>query len=217
VSDRTDEQAGGQEGEYLARGFLTVALVVLAVGALVLWLWLRPLREGPAQAVGLWLGCLLLVGGVVLVWSPAQRHHVAGRSRVREWLAVAVLVVISGLMALLGVVVTREDRRPALRELVEMAVAGQPVGFIEETTWAYQPRFTGGLGQRDWSVCRTYRVATGDPQEVAAQVEAALLAAGVDAGEVEHAPGDGTWRYSEVTVDSSNVVVCVLEVDPDAR
>lgn len=217
MSDRADEQAGGQEGEYVARGFLTVALVVLALGALALWLWLRPLREGPAQAVGLWLGCLLLVGGVVLVWSPAQRHHVAGRPRVREWLAVAVLVAISGLMALLGVVVTREDRRPALRDVVERAVAGQPVGFVEETTWAYQPRFTGGLGLKDWSVCRTYRVATGDPQAVVDAVEAALLAAGVDAGEVTHEPGDDTWRYSEVTVDASNVVVCVLEVDPEAR
>ncbi len=217
MSDRTDEQAGGQEGEYIARGFLTIALVVLAVGALVLWLWLRPLREGPAQAVGLWLGCLLLVGGVVLVWSPAQRHHVEGRARVREWLAVAVLVLVSGLMALLGVVVTREDRRPALRSLVETAVVDQPVGFVHETTWAYQPRFTGGLGRKDWSVCRTYRVAAGDPRLVVDHVEAALLAAGVDAGEVEHQPGDGTWRYSEVTVDGSDVVVCVLEVDPEAR
>ena len=217
MSDRTDDEAGGPEGEYLARGFLTVALVVLAVGALLLWLWLRPLREGPAQAVGLWLGCMLMVGGVVLVWAPAQRHHVRGRSRTREWLVVGVVVVVSGLMALLGVVVTREDRRPELREIVERAVADQPVGFVDETTWAYQPRFVGGLGRQDWSVCRTYRVATGDPQPVVDQVEAALRAAGVDAGEVEHVPGDGTWRYSEVTVDSSNVVVCVLEVDPEAR
>jgi uncharacterized membrane protein YidH (DUF202 family) len=217
VSGRAGDQADGQEGEYVARGFLTVVLVVVAVGALALWLWLRPLREGPAQAVGLWLGCLLMVGAVVLVWAPTQRHHERGRPRTREWLVVAGVVVVSGLMALIGVVVTREDRRPALRDLVESAVADQPVGFVGETTWAYQPRFVGDLGRKDWSVCRSYRVAAGDPQQVVAPVEVALLAAGVDAGEVEHVPGDGTWRYSEVTVDGPNVVVCVLEVDPEAR
>ena len=217
MSDRPEAQAGAQEGEYVARGFLTVALVVLAVGALALWLWLRPLREGAAQAIGLWLGCLLMVGAGVLVWSPVERRHAPGRPRVREWLAVAVLVAVSGLMALLGVVVTREDRRPELRRLVDAAVTAQPLAFVEETTWAYQPRFVGGLGRKDWSVCRTYGVASGDLRTVVGQVQAALAAEGVDAGDVPHVPGDGTWRYSEVTVDGSNVVICVLEVDPDAR
>ena len=78
MSDRPEAQAGAQEGEYVARGFLTVALVVLAVGALALWLWLRPLREGAAQAIGLWLGCLLMVGAGVLVWSPVESVNMTG-------------------------------------------------------------------------------------------------------------------------------------------
>ena len=65
-------------------------------------------------------------------------------------------------MALVGVLATREDRRPVLRDIVEMAVDGQPVTFERETTWAYQPRFVGGLGDSDWSVCRTF-VVTGPP------------------------------------------------------
>lgn len=217
MAGRADEDAGGHEAEYVARGFVTVALGVLAVGALALWLWLRPLREGPAQAVGLWLCCMLLIGGVVLVWSPARRHRDRDRPRTREWLVVVVVVAVSGLMALLGVVVAREDRRPALRVLVESAVTDEPLGFVGETTWAYQPRFTGDLGRKDWSVCRNYRVATGEPQPVLDRVEAALSAAGVAAGEERRRPGGGTWRYSQVTIDGSSIVVCVLEVDPEAR
>ena len=208
---------GADTWPWLVRGFVTVVVVVAALGALAVWLWLRPLREGPAQSFGLWLACMLLVGCAVLVWTPERRQPDAGSRRVREWLVVGALVAVSGLMALVGVLVTREDRRPVLRDIVDMAVEGQPVTFERETTWAYQPRFAGGLGNSDWSVCRTFAVA-GPPGAVAQHVTVELQNTGVELG--PHQPGDGTPRHGEVRVDGEvgdRLVVCVDEVDPANR
>ncbi len=202
---------------WMVRGFVTVVVVLAALGALAIWIWLRPLREGLAQSFGLWLACMLLVGCAVLVWSPERRRRAPGSHRVREWLVVGTLVAVSGLMALIGVLVTREDRRPALRDIVDMAVEGQPVTFEQETSWAYQPRFVGGLGNSDWSVCRTF-VVTGPTGPVAEHVTVALENEGVELG--PHRPGDDTPRYGEVRVEGQagdRLVVCVDEVDPANR
>jgi hypothetical protein len=71
------------------------------------------------------------------------------------------LLVSLGMVAF-GLVIARDDRRPALRHLVDRSVAGEPVAFEGERSWAYQPRYVGGLGNSDWSVCRTF-VVTGSP------------------------------------------------------
>ena len=166
---------------WMVRGFVTVAVAVAALGALAMWMWLRPLREGPAQSFGLWLACMLLVGCAVLVWSPERRRRAPDSHRVREWLVVGTLVAVSGVMALIGVLVTREDRRPARATSSAVAVDGQPVTFEQETPWAYQPRFVGGLGTSDWSVCRTF-VVTGPTGPVAEHVTVALQSEGVELG-----------------------------------
>ena len=81
----------------MVRGFVTVAVVVVAaLAALGVWLWLRPLREGPAQSFGLWLACMLLVGCAVLVWSPEHRRRATRLAPGPEWLVVGALVAASG-------------------------------------------------------------------------------------------------------------------------
>lgn len=197
---------------WMVRGFITVVVAVGPIGALAVWLWLRPLRDGAVQAVLLWLGCASFVGAMALVWWPhgdadhPYRHH--------RWL-LAGLIAISLIMAAFGLVVAREDRRPGLRHLVAVAVAGQPLAFERETTWAYQPRYVGGLGSSDWSVCRTF-VVTGDPNAVAQHVATELAAAGVGVGPVALG-GDASSSHGEVRVEgdqSDRLVVCVEEVDP---
>lgn len=206
---------------WMLRGFVSVVVVVVALAALAVWLWLRPLREGYVQAVLLWLGCALFVGVMALVWwpshdgegDPSQGHHR------HAWVVLVGLLAVSALMAELGIAVAREDRRPPLRELIATVVAGEPVTFAHEDTWAYQPRFVGGLGNSDWSVCRSYSV-TGDAPTVADRVAAALTAAGVDVGAGAHIAGDATPRYAEVRVEGpeeETLIVCVDEVDPDNR
>jgi hypothetical protein len=197
----------------MVRGFVTVAVVVAAFGALAVWLWLRPLREGLVQGIWLWLGCTLFVVVMAMVWWPDSDADHPQRHR---WAAVFALVV-SLAMAVFGMMVARDDRRPALRRVIDEVVAGQPVTFEDETNWAYQPRFVGGLGNSDWSVCRTF-VVSGPPGPVAERVTIALETAGVEVG--EHQPGDATPRYGEVRVEGElgdRLVVCVDEVDPANR
>jgi hypothetical protein len=205
---------------WMLRGFVSAVVVVVALGALAVWLWLRPLREGYTQAALLWLGCALFVGVTALVWWPTHHGEEARRGHHRHAGVVLVgLLAVSALMAELGIAVAREDRRPPLRELIATVVAGEPLRFEHEDNWAYQPRFEGGLGNSDWSVCRTFAVA-GDPAPVAGRVGAALATAGVDVGEGAHVVGDATPRYAEVRVDGAagdRLVVCVDEVDPDNR
>ena len=201
---------------WVLRGFVTVVVAVAALGSLAVWLWLRPLRQGLAQAVWLWLGCTLLVGVVALVWWPSHREHPAHR---HGWVVLVGLVSVSAVMAGFGVVVARDDRRPALRQLVVAAVAGQPVTFEHEQTWAYQPRYVGDLGDTDWSVCRTYRVG-GDPAGVVEHAADVLRAAGVGVGTDRAVAGQGSGRYAELRVegdDADRLVVCVDEVDPSRR
>lgn len=200
----------------MVRGFVTVVVAIAALGALAGWLWLRPLRGGFVQGMWLWLGCSLFVGVMAMVWWPS---HDEGHPHRHLWAVIVGLLAVSAIMAAFGVVVARDDRRPELRRLIAGAVATEPVVFENETSWAYQPRYVGDLGNTDWSVCRTYGV-SGDPSPVVDRVNAALLAAGVDAGIKVHTDGDGTWRYAEVRVGGDGgdrLVVCVDEVDPDQR
>lgn len=202
---------------WLLRGFVSMVVVVVALVALAVWLWLRPLREGVVQAAWLWLGCSLFVGAMAVVWWPS--HHPDQGHHRHAWLVVVGLLGISALMAELGFAVAREDRRPELRELITVVVAGEPVAFAHEDNWAYQPRFVGGLGNSDWSVCRTFSV-DGDAVALAARVRAALSAAGVDVGGEGRRDGGGAPRYAEVRVEGpagEQLVVCVDEVDPDNR
>jgi hypothetical protein len=200
----------------MVRGFVSVVVAIAALGALAVWLWLRPLREGFVQGVWLWLGCALLVGVMAMVWWPSHDEDHLHR---HVWVVVAGLLAVSGIMAAFGVVVARDDRRPGLRRLIDGIVATEPVAFENETSWAYQPRYVGACGNTDWSVCRTY-VVSGDPTPVVVDVHAALDAAGVDASPAVHTDGDGTWRYAEVRVEGEHgdrLVVCVDEVDPTRR
>jgi hypothetical protein len=199
----------------MVRGFVTVVVVVAALGALAVWLWLRPLREGVVQGIGLWFGCTLFVVVVAMVWWP---HSDAEHPHRHRW-AIVVALVFSLAMAGFGLIVARDDRRPALRRVIDDVVAGQPITFEDETSWAYQPRYVGGLGNSDWSVCRTF-VVTGPPGPVAEHATIALETAGVEVGEGSHQPGDDTPRYGEVRVEGARgdrLVVCVDEVDPANR
>ena len=199
----------------MVRGFVTVVVVVAAVGALAVWLWLRPLREGVVQGIWLWLGCTLFVVVMAMVWWP---HSDAEHPHRHRW-AVVFAVVVSVAMATFGLIVARDDRRPELRRVIDAVVAGQPVTLEDETTWAYQPRFVGGLGNSDWSVCRTF-VVTGPPGPVAEHVTIELVAVGVEVGDGAHEPGDTTPRYGEVRVEGDagdRLVICVAEVDPANR
>jgi hypothetical protein len=199
----------------MVRGFVTVAVVVAALGALGVWLWLRPLREGVVQGIGLWFGCTLFVVVMAMVWWPHSDEEHPHRHR---W-AVVFALLFSLAMAGFGLIVARDDRRSALRRVIVEVVAGQPVTFEDETSWAYQPRYVGGLGDSDWSVCRTF-VVRGDPGPVAEYVTIELVAVGVEVGDGAHEPGDATPRYGEVRVEGDagdRLVVCVAEVDPANR
>ena len=183
------------------------------------WLWLRPLREGPAQSFGLWLGCMLLVGCAVLVWSPEHRRRAPGSRRVREWLVVGVLVAVSGLMALIGVVVAREDRRPVLRGIVEMAVAGQPVTFERgDDVGLPAPLRRRPRPQRLERVPHVRGDRTAGPGGRARDRRAG--GRGGRGGRRSHRAGRHHPRYGEVRVEGDagdRLVVCVDEVDPANR